>query len=180
MIKAALFLWLTLQGISPEGAQHMQASVDAHKQGHFDVAIKEFQKATASDPNLVEAFLDLALQCRRVARSRREHDVAARDERFHAAEPERLKFPLQFCHRHDMAACARRRSAATGRSRLTDDRQAALAAGVTYTSTFGLTCPYDPCPPVIDQLLVAYDTGHMTYAFARTLWRGIEALLPSP
>jgi tetratricopeptide (TPR) repeat protein len=58
-MTAALFLWLALQGVSPEGAQHMQAGVDAHKQGHFDVAIKEFQKATESDPNLVAAFLDL-------------------------------------------------------------------------------------------------------------------------
>jgi tetratricopeptide (TPR) repeat protein len=37
----------------------MQAGVDAHKQGHFEVAIQEFQKATVSDPNLVEAFLNL-------------------------------------------------------------------------------------------------------------------------
>jgi len=51
--------WLTLQSVSPEGAQHMQAGVDAHKQGQFDVAIKEFRKATESDPNLPEAFLDL-------------------------------------------------------------------------------------------------------------------------
>jgi tetratricopeptide (TPR) repeat protein len=59
VITAALFLWLALQGVSPEGAQHMQAGVDAHKQGRFDVAIQEFQEATKSDPNLVEAFLDL-------------------------------------------------------------------------------------------------------------------------
>ena len=83
-------------------------------------------------------------------------------------------------HRHDISACARRRSVATGRARLTDDHRAAVAAGVRYTSTFRLTCPYDPCPPVIDHLLVAYDTGHMTYHFARTLWRGLEALLPQP
>src|SRR5258708_23802163 len=37
----------------------MQAGVDAHKQGHFDIAISEFRKATESDPNLAEAFLDL-------------------------------------------------------------------------------------------------------------------------
>ncbi len=59
MITAALFLWVALQGVSPEEAQHIQAGVDAQKQGHFDVAIKEFQKATEIDPNFVEAFLDL-------------------------------------------------------------------------------------------------------------------------
>lgn len=59
MIPAVLFFWLALQSVSPEGAQHMQAGVEAHKHGHFDLAIAEFRKATVSDPNLAEAFLDL-------------------------------------------------------------------------------------------------------------------------
>lgn len=64
MTSTILFVWLALQSavappVSPEGAQHMQAGVDAHKQGHFDVAAGEFRRATESDPNLVEAFLDL-------------------------------------------------------------------------------------------------------------------------
>jgi tetratricopeptide (TPR) repeat protein len=63
VITAALFLWLAFQGVSPEAAQHMQAGVEAHKQGQFDVAIKEFRKATASDPNLAEGFLDLGEVC---------------------------------------------------------------------------------------------------------------------
>ena len=46
-------------GISAEGAQHMQAGVDAHKQGHFDVAAEEFRKATQTDPNFPQAYLDL-------------------------------------------------------------------------------------------------------------------------
>jgi tetratricopeptide (TPR) repeat protein len=54
-----LFIWLALQIVSPEGAQHMQAGMEAHKQGRFDAAIAEFRKATESDPNLSEAFLDL-------------------------------------------------------------------------------------------------------------------------
>ena len=60
MISPALFLWMSLQvGVSAAGAQHMQAGVDAHKQGHYDVAIQEFRKATETDPDLAEAFLDL-------------------------------------------------------------------------------------------------------------------------
>ncbi|MGA2811744.1 MAG: tetratricopeptide repeat protein [Candidatus Acidiferrum sp.] len=60
MTPTILYLWLALQAaVSPEGAQHMQAGVAAHKQGQFDVAAEEFRKATVSDPNLVEAFLDL-------------------------------------------------------------------------------------------------------------------------
>ena len=56
---AILFFWLALQSVSPEGAQHMQTGVEAHKQGHFDIAIAEFRKATETDPSLAEAFLDL-------------------------------------------------------------------------------------------------------------------------
>ena len=59
MIHGVLIFWLALQSVSPEGAQHMQAGIAAHKQGQFDMAIAEFRKATETDPVLVEAFLDL-------------------------------------------------------------------------------------------------------------------------
>lgn len=54
-----LALALAPQSVPPETAQHMQAGVEAHKQKHFDAAIAEFRKATETDPNLPEAFLDL-------------------------------------------------------------------------------------------------------------------------
>jgi tetratricopeptide (TPR) repeat protein len=54
-----LILWLGLQNVSSPGAQHIEAGMEAHKQGHFDAAIDEFRKATEADPNLVEAFLYL-------------------------------------------------------------------------------------------------------------------------
>jgi tetratricopeptide (TPR) repeat protein len=57
--QTLLFLWLALQAVSPEGAKHMQAGVEAHKEGRLEVAIAEFRKATETDPNLVEAFLNL-------------------------------------------------------------------------------------------------------------------------
>ena len=59
MKLSVLVLCLALQNVSPEGVQHMQAGVEAHKQGHPEVAIAEFRKATETDPNLVVAFLDL-------------------------------------------------------------------------------------------------------------------------
>lgn len=40
----------------------MQAGVEAHKQKRYDVAIAEFRKATETDPNLAEAFLDLGVE----------------------------------------------------------------------------------------------------------------------
>jgi protein O-GlcNAc transferase len=59
VIHGVLIFWLALQSVSPEGAQHMQAGVEAHRQGRFDVAIAEFRKATETDPTLVQAFLNL-------------------------------------------------------------------------------------------------------------------------
>jgi tetratricopeptide (TPR) repeat protein len=59
VILAIAVLFLALQAVSQEGARHMQAGVDAHKQGRFVVAIAEFRKATETDPTLVEAFLNL-------------------------------------------------------------------------------------------------------------------------
>jgi tetratricopeptide (TPR) repeat protein len=40
----------------------MQAGMEAHRQGRFDVAIAEFRKATETDPNLAEAFLNLGAE----------------------------------------------------------------------------------------------------------------------
>jgi tetratricopeptide (TPR) repeat protein len=59
MLAAAVLLFALQGSISANGAQHMQAAVEAHKQRHFDVAIEEFRKATETDPNFAEAFLDL-------------------------------------------------------------------------------------------------------------------------
>src|SRR5205085_2846915 len=59
MTLAILFLSLALQNVSPEVAQHMQAGVEAHKQGRLEEAISEFRKATEAGPNLAEGFLDL-------------------------------------------------------------------------------------------------------------------------
>jgi tetratricopeptide (TPR) repeat protein len=55
----AWIVLLAFQAASGEGARHMQAGVEAHRQGHLDAAITEFRKATETDPNLPQAFLDL-------------------------------------------------------------------------------------------------------------------------
>ena len=59
MIRTLFLFLLSFQSVSPEVAQHMQAGVEAHKQGHLDVAIAEFRKASESDPTLIQAFLNL-------------------------------------------------------------------------------------------------------------------------
>lgn len=71
MVHAILILCLALQSVSSPAAQHMQAGIEAHKQGHFDAAIMEFRKATEADPKLVEAFLYLGEEYSRT------HDYAA-------------------------------------------------------------------------------------------------------
>jgi tetratricopeptide (TPR) repeat protein len=70
-MHALLILALALQSVSPEGAQHMQAGVEAHKQGRLDAAIAAFRKATETDPNLPEAFLNLGEEYVQI------HDYAA-------------------------------------------------------------------------------------------------------
>ena len=59
MTHAILTLCFALQNVSPEAAQHMQAGVEAHRQGRYDAAIVEFRKATEIDPNLAQGFLNL-------------------------------------------------------------------------------------------------------------------------
>ena len=59
MIRTALALWLAVQGASPEAAQHLQAGIDADKQRHYEVAIKEFRKVTELDPKLTTGFVNL-------------------------------------------------------------------------------------------------------------------------
>lgn len=59
MKLAILALWLTPQSISPDGAKHMAAGVEAQKQGQLQTAVAEFRTATETDPHFAEAFLDL-------------------------------------------------------------------------------------------------------------------------
>jgi tetratricopeptide (TPR) repeat protein len=54
-----LFLWLVPQNVSPEALQHLQAGMEARKQGRFDVAIAEFRRATEIEPKLAPAFVNL-------------------------------------------------------------------------------------------------------------------------
>jgi hypothetical protein len=81
-------------------------------------------------------------------------------------------------HLRDLSACSMRREAAINPDRMANDKAAATAAGVSYRRTVDLTCPYDPCPAVIDRTLLSYDGGHMTNAFARSIWKGLARLLP--
>jgi hypothetical protein len=78
----------------------------------------------------------------------------------------------------DQSVCNVRRVDSIEANRAAIDKAAAAKAGVRFRPTSQLSCPYDPCPTVIDRVLVAYDKGHMTDAYSGSLWRGLAKLLP--
>jgi tetratricopeptide (TPR) repeat protein len=59
MIDLFLFAWLAGQAGTSDAMQHVQAGLEARKQHQIDVEITEFRKATESDPNLADAFVNL-------------------------------------------------------------------------------------------------------------------------
>jgi tetratricopeptide (TPR) repeat protein len=59
MIHLLLFAWLAGQAGTTEAQQHLQAGLEARKQHQVEVEIAEFRKATESDPNLADAFVNL-------------------------------------------------------------------------------------------------------------------------
>ncbi len=80
-------------------------------------------------------------------------------------------------HRNDVAACEVRADILVQVQREKTARKAAEAAGVRFASTRKLSCPYDPCPLIVDRYLVTRDGGHLTATYAEALWRGMDRLI---
>jgi tetratricopeptide (TPR) repeat protein len=59
MIHLFLFVWIAGQAGSSDAMQHLQAGLEARKQHQVELEIAEFRKATESDPNLADAFVNL-------------------------------------------------------------------------------------------------------------------------
>jgi tetratricopeptide (TPR) repeat protein len=59
MIHLFLFAWLAGQAGTSDAMQHLQAGLEARKQHRVEAEIAEFRKATESDPNLADAFVNL-------------------------------------------------------------------------------------------------------------------------
>ena len=59
MIHLFLFAYLAGQAGTPDAMQHLQAGLEARKQHQIETEITEFRKATESDPNLADAFVNL-------------------------------------------------------------------------------------------------------------------------
>src|SRR5665213_4322282 len=54
-----LFLGMGWQSVSPAVAQHVQAGMEAQKEGRLSEAIAEFKQVTKLAPNLAAAFVNL-------------------------------------------------------------------------------------------------------------------------
>src|SRR5580692_12298156 len=59
MIHLFLFAWLAGQAGTSDAMQHLQAGLEARKQHRVEAEIAEFRKATESDPNMADAFVNL-------------------------------------------------------------------------------------------------------------------------
>src|SRR5258708_9868243 len=59
MIHLFLFAYLAGQAGTSDAQQHLQAGLEARKQHQIETEITEFRKATESDPNLTDAFVNL-------------------------------------------------------------------------------------------------------------------------
>ena len=81
----------------------------------------------------------------------------------------------------DISVCERgrdHRSARAVRARDQVQRAAANAAGAMYRTTRDITCPNDPCPLVVDGLLMTRDGTHLTATFSRAVWRALARRIP--
>ena len=83
-------------------------------------------------------------------------------------------------HQNDVLACATPRSQAISATRITGEQRAAARSGVTFIDPTRWVCPTDPCSPVVGDLLVYHDGGHISATFAAALAPYIAAELGIP
>ncbi len=81
-------------------------------------------------------------------------------------------------HPNAIERCTTTRSAAFGPRYRIREAEAARLSGATLVDLSPVTCPTDPCPPVIGSMLVYRDHHHLTAAFARSLVDELGAALP--
>ena len=77
-------------------------------------------------------------------------------------------------HPKTIERCTTTRSAAFGWRYRLREAEAARLTGATLVDLSAATCPTDPCPPVIESMLVYRDHHHLTATFARSLVEELE------
>ena len=91
------------------------------------------------------------------------------------------KYNVPYClskHRSDVRSCETSRRYALGPSPGIVETTAATELGATLIDMTPLICPGDPCPVVIDRMIVYRDSHHMTATFVLSLRASLEAYLP--
>jgi hypothetical protein len=78
----------------------------------------------------------------------------------------------------DTTRCETSRRAAFGWRHLLLERTAAEASGAAMVDLSHRICPRDPCPVVLDGMIVYRDSHHLTATFATSLAGDLEAALP--
>ena len=81
-------------------------------------------------------------------------------------------------HPKAIERCTTTRSAAFGWRHMRRESVAARLSGATLVDLSAVTCPTDPCPPVVGSMLVYRDHHHLTATFARSLVDELAAALP--
>jgi peptidoglycan/LPS O-acetylase OafA/YrhL len=83
-------------------------------------------------------------------------------------------------HLGDVRACQTPRSFAWGWRHLFLEKAGATALGATLVDLSTDICPADPCPVVLDGMIVYRDDHHMTATFAASLAPVLASRLPDP
>jgi len=82
-------------------------------------------------------------------------------------------------HRDDVRDRETSRAKAFGADHLVLERAAAAASGATLVDMSDVVCPWDPCPVVLDGMIVYRDTQHLTATFSATLGDELLVRIPS-
>ncbi|MFN8623645.1 MAG: SGNH hydrolase domain-containing protein [Chloroflexota bacterium] len=76
-----------------------------------------------------------------------------------------------------ISACSRARAAATHVRWRAREERLVTGLGGRYGDLTGLVCPYDPCPAIVDQLLLWRDRGHLTRTYSLVLTPSVQRLV---
>ncbi|HET7676519.1 MAG TPA: acyltransferase family protein [Candidatus Limnocylindrales bacterium] len=79
---------------------------------------------------------------------------------------------------NDVRRCETTRRTAFGWRYLRLEKAAAAATGARIVNLSARICPRDPCPVLLDGMIVYRDAHHLTATFAASLWQRLGALLP--
>jgi hypothetical protein len=84
-------------------------------------------------------------------------------------------------NKRNIGSCLLSRSSATAafvRRRDKTEAAASRAAGATFRPTRHILCPYDPCPVIVDRMLLTRDGAHLSATYSREVWRALDRLMP--